>query len=198
MEQYFGYAAGVVSIIGYIPYLRDILKRTTRPDRASWIIWAVEYAVLFVAQLAEGATHSLWLIGMQTLCVIIVCGLALRWGSGKMTWQNILALSGAGAGIILWFFTNNAALAILIALAVEAIGVLLTAIKTYKDPESETLSMWLCAGSAGVLGLFAVGATANYILYAYPVALAIMCFGIALLIVLAKRKNISVPEVVEP
>lgn len=197
MEQYFGYAAGVVSIIGYIPYLRDILRRTTRPDRASWIIWAVEYTVLFIAQMAEGATHSLWLIGMQTLCVVVVCALSLRFGVGGLTWQNLLALSGAGAGLVLWLFTNDPALAIVIALAVEATGVLLTAVKTFKDPSSETLSMWVCAGTAGILGIFAVGSTQNHVLYAYPVALALMCFAIAAIIILVKRATIPALETSE-
>ncbi|HKU18198.1 MAG TPA: hypothetical protein VJP80_02895 [Candidatus Saccharimonadales bacterium] len=173
-----GLGAGVVGAIGYIPYIRDTLRHKTRPDRASWLIWTAEYAVLFSAQAAKGATNSLWLPGLQLAGVVIVAALSIKHGEGRFTARSCLLLGLVALGLLAWYCTSNALLALLISLAVETSGLVLTMIKTYKDPASETMSMWVLAGIGGVLGIVAVGSTANYALYIYPIFLATMCFGV--------------------
>ena len=64
MFQFLGLLSGVLSGGSYIPYLRDIFRHTTKPERASWLIWAVLGSIAFFSQLAEGATWSLWLTGL--------------------------------------------------------------------------------------------------------------------------------------
>ena len=37
----FGSLAGVTSVLDAAPYIRDVLHRTTRPHRGTWLIWSV-------------------------------------------------------------------------------------------------------------------------------------------------------------
>jgi hypothetical protein len=169
-----GLLAGIVGIAGYVPYIRDILRGTTKPERASWFIWLLEYTALFGAQLSVGAEDSLWLIGLQLLGVMIICVLAYHYGVGGFDKQSIFILMGVCATLVLWYFIRSASLTILLLITVEATGVILTACKVYKQPGSETLVLWALVAVAGVLGIAAVGIGATGILYVYPVALVLM------------------------
>lgn len=187
--EYFGLMAGIVGVAGYVPYIRDILRRTTKPDRASWLIWAIEYTVLFFAQLAEGATSTLWLVGLQTVGVVVVCVLSFGYGMGSIDKRSMLLLACICIALVGWRATNNAAIALCIALAVEASGMVLTAIKAYQHPESETLTMWVLDIIAGALSIPAVGMHAPLILYVYPVSLIVMCGCVLAAVLLGSRRQ---------
>lgn len=188
MGEFFGVAAGIVGVIGYAPYVRDILKGTTLPDRVAWFIWTLEYTALFFAQITEGATHSLWLVGLQLLGVVVIFCLSLRRGVGNFTRQTYVLLACVFAALLVWHSTQNAALAIIILITVEASGVVLTMLKVYKQPNSETLSFWVLLGAAGLLGIPAVGFNAPAILYVYPISLVLMSAGVILTAVAGKRR----------
>lgn len=49
-----GIAAGIVSIAGFIPYVASVFRGETKPNRASWWIWAVVGSVLFAGYVAQG------------------------------------------------------------------------------------------------------------------------------------------------
>ena len=187
MNDFLGVAAGLVGILGYIPYIKDILRGTTRPDRIAWLIWLLEYTALLFAQIFEGATHSLWLIGLQLLGVVIVFILSLQRGLGNFNRQTWLLLTTIVATLVLWWSTKSGALAILVLLGVEAIGVAITAKKAYRHPGSETLTMWICIGIGGLLGVLAVGAYASPILYVYPLALILMSGSVIIASQLGER-----------
>ncbi len=134
MLQFFGYTSAVLSIVMVIPYIKDVLALTTKPERASWFIWTVLGIIAFASQLAKGATESLWLTGGQTVAVLIVFLLALKYGAGGLGGRDIKALMAVGIGLILWYFTKEAAYALFIVIAIDGIGTLLTVVKAYQDP----------------------------------------------------------------
>lgn len=187
--EFFGIASGIVGIIGYIPYIRDILRKTTRPDRIAWLIWAFEYTALFFAQFSAGAMASLWLIGLQLLGVLVIFSLSLRYGVGGLSRFTATLLAGVFIALLVWYSTKSATLAILILIAVEASGVVLTAAKTYRAPESEALSLWIFVGIAGLLGIPAVGLHASPILFAYPCSLVVMSLSVIGASVLGTQKQ---------
>ena len=187
MFQVFGYVAALLSILMIVPYVRDILRNDTQPERASWFIWTTLGFIAFFSQFAKGATDSLWLTGGQTLAVLVVFVLSIKYGVGGLSKRDIRALLAAGVGLILWYFTNEAAYALIIVIFIDGIGSFLTMIKSYHDPESETLSTWIISGTSGVFGTLAVGSL-NPILLAYPVYIIIANYTIVTVLLLGKRK----------
>ncbi len=178
-----GLLAGLLGIVMIIPYVRDILKGTTHPHRASWLIWTSLGLIATFSQLAKGATNSLWMTVAQTLATAVVFLLSIKFGTGGYSKQDRISLLLAFSGLVVWFFTKNAAYALFITIGVDAIGAGLTTIKAYKDPGSETLVTWILSAISGILGAIAVGKV-DFILIAYPlyVFLANSCViaGIAL------------------
>lgn len=188
MLQALGLFAGFLSIIMYIPYVRDIFRGTTKPERASWFIWAVLGGIAFFTQLAKGATDSLWLTLAQTIGVILISLLSIKYGVGGLTKRDVVALMGAGVGLFLWYLTSEAAVALIIVIIIDAIGGFLTVVKTYENPESETLSTWLLSGTSGIFAAFAVGSF-NYILLAYPLYIIVINYAVVGALLLGRRKG---------
>ena len=186
MLQIFGYTSALLSIVMIVPYVRDIFRLKTKPERGSWFIWTFLGFIAFFSQLAKGATDSLWLTGGQTAAVLVVFLLSLKYGYGGLGKRDSRALIAAGAGLILWYVTREASFAILFVIIADSIGTLLTALKAYKDPKSETFSTWVMSATSGVFGALAVGSL-NLILLAYPIYIALANSVIVGAISLGKR-----------
>ncbi len=164
---YIGVLAGLVGTVMAVPYILDTLHRKTRPQRASWLIWTVLGYIAISSQLAKGASDSLWMTVGQTAGTTAIFLLSLWLGTGGFSRRDAVSLILAAIGVVVWYVTREAAYALFITIAVDAIGAVLTAIKAYEMPGSETLVMWVLSVGTGVLGTIAVGRF-DPILMAYP------------------------------
>jgi hypothetical protein len=45
-----GVSAGLVGIFDTVPYLRDVMRGSTRPHRGTWLIWSALAVVVCLAQ----------------------------------------------------------------------------------------------------------------------------------------------------
>lgn len=151
-----------------VPYIYDILRGRTRPQRAAWLIWFALGGVLFFSQLAKGGHASVWVSLMHMASNLTIFLLALKYGYGRFTKLDWGSLALAGFGMALWWFTKEPAAALLIAIFVDSIGVALVVKKAYRAPHTETLSSWLFGVGVGLCATLAVGSL-NPILLAYPV-----------------------------
>lgn len=185
--QIFGYISAVLSVIAIIPYVRDIFRNKTKPERASWLIWTTLGSVAFFSQLAKGAGDSLWLTGSQTLVVLFVFLLSIKYGVGGLTKRDIKALIAAGIGLVIWYVTNEAIYALLMVIIIDTIGTYLTVTKTYKEPETETMSTWAMSGTSGIFGMLAVGSL-NIVLLAYPLYIMFANYAVVIAMILGKKK----------
>ncbi len=186
-----GIASGVLSTIAFIPYIVDTIARRTHPQRASWLIWSVLGSIALVSQIYEGATASLWFAGVQVSGTIIVFLLSIRRGSGRFLSNNDYAiLLAASVGLVLWYFTENAAYALAITISISLLGGLATAVKAFHDPDSETLSTWVISFIASACAMLAVGKM-DFVLLAYPVYLftLYLAFIVAILLGRARRSE---------
>jgi hypothetical protein len=186
MLQILGLLSAMLIPLCYAPYIKDIFALKTKPERASWFIWATHGSIAFFSQLAKGATDSLWLSGLETLFSAIVFLLSLKYGVGGFTKRDITALSIAGIGLILWSITKEPAIALFLVIIVDAAGAYVTIVKSYEDPESETLITWILAGTAGLLSALSVGSM-NLILLSYPIYIVIANYLTAGAILLGKN-----------
>lgn len=171
------FSAGL-SVICFLPYIWDTVRRRTQPDRACWLIWAVLSSISFASQWHEGATTSLWFAAAQCGGTLLICGLSIVFGAGRyFSRRNLIIFLIAGLGLVAWYFTDRATYALAIAISISLLGGMTTIYKSYLAPESETLSTWVIAFGASILGFFSVGSF-DPILLAYPVYLLVLYIGI--------------------
>lgn len=151
-----GIVAGILSIAGYIPYILAIFRGETRPNRASWIIWAIVGGLLAFSYIETGDRHSIWLPLGYFIGPLITAVLSLRYG--YMVWSRLdtICLVAACASVIPWMLSDTAILTLLINVFIDFMGAIPTLIKSYKEPETEDFLAWLIFFVANTIQLFAI------------------------------------------
>lgn len=177
MLTIFAIVSALLVVASMPPYLIDIFKGKTKPERASWLIWAVLGAIALVSDYKLGVTWSLLFIGFDVLYCVVV--LMLSFGRGAWGWTTLdkAALVIAAIGITFALIFRQPVLAIWGVIAADIAGTVLTYAKTYKDPESETTISWVLTGSAAIFSALAVG-RAEFGLLLYPIYIALANFVI--------------------
>lgn len=182
-----GIVAGVVNTIGLVPYVRDILGKKTKPERATWWIWLALNLIAFWALLSEGWTWYLAVMIASISAVALIAVLSIKFGYGTFKRRDILSLVVAGIGIILWKLTDQPVAALLIVMAIDFVGLWLTLTKTWEAPQTETLISWILAASGSALGLMAVG-SGDITKLIYPVYIALGNSSIVFVILYRRPK----------
>lgn len=54
MKPVFGILALLINLLGYVPYVQDIVKGRVKPQRITWGIWAALGSVVFANQVTNG------------------------------------------------------------------------------------------------------------------------------------------------
>jgi hypothetical protein len=176
-----GVAAGAVAVADTLPYIRDILRGSTRPHRGTWLIWGVLAIVVCVSQRADGASWSLIMAGCQAVLTSLVFLLAVRRGEGGLNTTELVMIAIAGGGVIGWILADEAVVATALVVIADLIGVAMMVPKTYRDPESETLLTFALASLGGALAAGAVGVL-DISLLLFPLYYCLANGAIALLI----------------
>lgn len=195
MESFFGALAVLLALAQCVPYIYDIIRGKTKPQRAAWLIWFALGSVLFFAQLAKGGHASVWVSLMHMATNLTVFLLALKYGYGRFTKLDWGCLGLAAFGMVLWWFTKEPAAALLIAIFVDSIGVALVVKKAYHSPHTETLSSWLLGVGVGLSASLAVGAL-NPILLAYPVYVMVNS-AVTAGTIIVRRRMLTLPPATE-
>jgi hypothetical protein len=177
-----GMLAGAIGSADAIPYVRDVLRGSTRPHRGTWLIWSVLAIVALLSQRADGASWSLLLVAGQAVLTGAIFLLAIRRGEGGVTPGELALIGLAGAGVVGWLVAGEPVVATICVVAADLIGLALMVPKTWRDPGSETLVTYALASLAGALAAGAVGELDASLLL-YPVYYCLGNAAIALLIV---------------
>jgi hypothetical protein len=176
-----GMLAGLAAVVNTIPYIRDIVRGTTRPHRGTWFVWAVLAIVVYGSQRADGASWSLIMAGAQAMLTTLVFVLAVRRGEGGLSATDAAFTAMAAVGVIGWLVADEPIVATASVVAADLVAAAMMAPKTYRDPGSETLVSFALASVGGALAAGAVG-TASLALLMYPIYFCVVNAAIALLI----------------
>ena len=178
MAELFAILSGAVVIVGGPPYLIDILKRKTKPQRTTWFIWSVQGVIAFGSQVGLGAHWSLVFAGMNAAGNLAVFLLSLHYGVGG-GWRrlDIAALVIACVGLAVSLIIKAPLIALLGVIVADFAGLVPTLRKTFLIPKSETTITWLALGTSSLLAIFSVGSW-RFSLLLYPLYLAIANYAV--------------------
>jgi hypothetical protein len=187
-----GIAASLLNAAGLLPYLRDILRHKTKPERATWWVWFAITTVGFFAQWAGGARWSLLLTLSSAIDVGIIAVLSIPFGYGTFHQRDTISLVVAGIGIAVSLMLRSPLLAVLVVVCVDLTGAWLTIVKVWVAAHTETLIAWELSFVAALCGLLAVGAyyPARFL---YPLYGVITNRLITLTVMYRRRKVIRSP-----
>jgi hypothetical protein len=176
-----GLLAGLVGVASMLPYLRDTVRRATRPHRGTWLIWGLLGVVVCASQRADGASWSLVMSAAQIAVNLLVIVLAVRLGTGGVSVVEVALTAVAAVGVAGWFLVDEPLVAIGCVVAADLIAAGMMLPKTWRSPHSETLSTFALASLAGALALGSVGGLQLSLLL-YPLYYCLVNGALALLI----------------
>jgi hypothetical protein len=168
----FGSLAGVISVIDGAPYIRDVIGRTTRPHRGTWLIWSVLSILALSSQVAGGATWSIVMVAADALVTSLIFVLSIRRGVGGLSSSDTMVLAIAAVGVAAWAVSSTPIIATMFVVFADTLAVGLMLPKTWRDPASETFALYALASISGVLSAMAVG-TLDASLLLFPVYFAL-------------------------
>ena len=186
MLHIFGIISGVFAIVSAVPYIRDTLKGSTRPNQVTWFIWVLLLVIALLSQISSGGKDSLVFVCGDLIATSIILVLALFKGERQWHWIDKWALVGAGIGLVLWGVFNQPVLALAMIIFVDFCGAVPTLRKSFAEPESETFIAYLITATGAVFGILAVGAL-NISLLVYPLYIMLVNLSVALAIWLGRR-----------
>lgn len=148
--------SGILSIACIAPYIRDILRRTTKPNITTWLTWTILAAVAALGQVGAHEYRSAIFTGLVAVQASLVVVLGLKYGFAKYSTFDWICQGGAMLGLILWWLFNSPTIAIFAAATVDLIGALPTVRHAWLKPSEETASSFALSALAALLSLLAL------------------------------------------
>ena len=189
--------AGIIGLLGYIPYVLAIIRRKTTPNPATWWIWSVVGWAAFASYYAAGEHETFWLMLTYAVGPSIIGLLSFKYGKvDALEKFDIACLAISFISVILWQLTDNPLLALTINLAIDITGALPTIRKTYLQPDSEDALSWSVFWTGNTLNFAVIlfSGQWNAASIPYPLYLCLLASSMMILILRGKGQNISAKE----
>lgn len=191
-KEFYGLLSAVLTLVGYFPYLQNIIKGKTRPHIFSWVIWTMLSGIVFFAQLAKGAGPGAWNTGIACAICIAIVALTIWQGDRSITRSDWISFLLGLTGIPIWRLTNDPTGAVIMATLVYAAAYYPTFRKSFQKPQEETLFAYGVSILRSILSLVAMQVSTVATLL-FPLAVSVM--NIAFIsMVLFRRKAQTVLE----
>ena len=172
-KEILGAVGIVLVIVGQIPYVIDVLKKKTTPHFYTWLIWSITTIIIFLGQVTAGAGAGAWITGVNGGMTIFITLLALRYGTKDVRPVDTFFLCLALFGIVLWMLTSDPLYSVVLSSIIGVVAYLPTIRKSWKDPQSETASLYGISFVRHFLSIFALSSY-NITTIIYPLSAGIM------------------------
>lgn len=156
MKQVIGAIAVVLTFVAYIPYYRDILKGKTRPHIYSWSLWGLLTILIVALQIKGGAGAATWVTSAAGLLCLGVVALSFKNGQRDITYSDTITAVLSLIAIGFWLIAKQPIISIFLVVAADMLAFFPTVRKSWSEPYTETLSLYITNALRFALALFAV------------------------------------------
>ncbi len=180
-----------IAVVCFVPYIRDIVRGTTKPHAYTWFIWSVLQGVAAVSMWSEGAGIA---VAAGTIGTVLCAGifiLSLKYGTTNIKPIDSICLAGALLSLASYFFMHNPLLSIVSIVITDVIAVAPTFRKTYEEPHTETSSTHILSGFASMFALAALQSFTFASVFYFCVVM-VLDFTLGTMIVVLQRKQGSI------
>lgn len=181
-----GAAAVVLGVLAYAPYLKSIFYGQTRPHLFSWLVWFLIQGIGFFAQMSKGAGAGAWVTGLTAFLCFSVFIASFFKGEKNITKLDIASFLGAMLALVLWFYTSNPLIAIVLISVTDFLGFVPTFRKAYYKPQEEAVIIYEFYVLVWLLSLLALRSY-NPTTVIYPASLFITNLSFAVMSFFRKR-----------
>lgn len=156
IKSYIGILSVALTIIGYTPYVLDILKGKTKPHIFSYLIWSIVTAIIFALQVSAGAQSGSWVTLCVTSILLLIFFLSIKKGTKDIKKIDIVFLIITLLTLPLWLVVKQPVLSIIVLSTIDMLGFIPTIRKSWNDPYSETLSLYVITTFRHAISMFAI------------------------------------------
>lgn len=176
-----------LTFFAFFPYVRSVLRGTTKPHVFSWVIWGSTTLVVFAAQLADGGGVGAWPIGFSGAVTIYVAVLAYaKRADIAITRTDWLFFLAAATSLPGWYLTDDPLWAVLILTAVDILGFGPTFRKAFDRPFDEQLTFFVLMAARNAIAAVALE---HYSLttLTFPTVMAAVCVAFIATVIHRRR-----------
>jgi len=153
-QQILSATAGVLFVIGFLPYAIAIVRGSTKPSKASWLIWAGLDTITLCGMFAKHTVNG-QILG-AVIGVWIIVALTMKFGTSGWTKLDKFCLAGAVLGVSLWQLFDEPLLGIATSLSLGFLGSIPTFVSAWHDPSREDKFAWTIFWASCVLAVWAI------------------------------------------
>ncbi len=190
-KEIIGVIATVLTFVAYIPYYRDILRGKTRPHVYTWSLWGLLTILLVALQIKGGAGPATWVTAAAGILCMGVVLLSLKNGKKDITMSDTVVGVLSLAAICFWLIVDQPVVSITLVIIADILAFIPTVRKSYYQPYTETLSLYITNAFRFGLALFAVKQY-NYLSSSWIVAWIVGNIALSIIIIVRRKqaKNI--------
>ncbi|MDP3093635.1 MAG: hypothetical protein Q8N16_02620 [bacterium] len=179
MFQYLVFVGAAATLFGALAYIKGTLAGRTKPNRITWLMWAVAPLIAFAAGLSDGvgwAILPVFTAGFFPLIIFLVSFVNPNAYWKLQIFDYICGLFSILA-LVLWAITKNPNIAIVFAIVSDAFAGMPTLIKAWQRPETESGLIYLTSAFSALTGLIAVK---NWMFSEYAFNIYLFLIGVLL------------------
>ncbi|MGI6612444.1 MAG: hypothetical protein ACOX0Z_02645 [Candidatus Nanosyncoccaceae bacterium] len=150
--------SAAIRLLGGVAYIRATIRGKAKPNSLTWLLWGITPTITLFAVLSVRDTSNLIVTAALALSPLAVSFVAIRKDRRSLRFDKFNSVCAILAiiGIILWYFTKNPNLAILLAIAADFVSSLPTIVKAKHQPASEYPPTYIMSATAMLLALLTI------------------------------------------
>ncbi len=148
--------ASVITVVAFIPYIRDIFRRQTQPHIYTWLIWIITQGTAIAGAIVGGSNFGVVSIVVSLFFVFVVCILSLKFGTKNITKLDTVTFIAALFAIVVWWQLDNPVLAVIMVSVIDGIGYIPTFRKSFQEPWTETALFWFLMALSSFFTVLAI------------------------------------------
>ena len=174
-------------MLSVLPYIRDVLRRKSKPNIVSWATWTLLLGIGSAAAFAAHQPRSALLTLGDAIATFSVVVLGLRFGIAKLSRFDAICQVAAITGLILWALFNSPAIDIIFAIVVDFAVSLPTLRHSWLKSFEETWQTYAASSVAGVFTLASLNEL-KFSGWAFPLYLLLINAILAITIIVGRRR----------
>ena len=187
MLEYLVIVAAAASLLAASVYIRSMFVGRTKPNRVTWLMWSIAPLIAAAAAFSNGvgwAVLPVFMAGFSPLMIFTASFFAKK-AYWKLSTFDYFCGALSGLALVMWWLTNNPNVAIVFAVASDALASVPTIIKAWGNPETESIWPYVVGVFGGASSLV-VATMWTFSAYAFPSYLIVI--NILVLLVIYNRQ----------
>jgi hypothetical protein len=179
--------AVALSLVAYVPYLKDTFTGKTTPHIYTWFIWGFVTAIAYALQVSGGAGAGSWVTLGAVIIAFVIFACGLRNGKKDITKSDTLFFILALIALLFWLLAKQPIISVILVTVIDLFGFAPTIRKSWNKPYSETLFTYQLNAFRHGLSVLALQKY-SILTWLYPISWALTNLIFSIILIVRRRQ----------